>query len=434
MNQIPRRVGAITLGFALVLLLFGASAAAQADDAKPSAAKLFEETLAEQGLEAALASLNEALADSGETYAIDPYELGIGLPKRLVLRHQRSEALELIKALQPVFGDHPRYEQELGLAHLRCGNAEEAREALTRAHDAQSNRPDLGWMVEHLDELLAVIEVQIELEEKLVPGASTGLEGPYLGQTPPGRRAEVFAPGILNTTAHEYHVSFGPSGREIIFSRSGVGTLVTRWEDDGWTVPEVIYLIDEDHLTEEANLTPDGKAIVFCGRADIKNPRDLYRATRVGDGWGEPIKLFPGMYATSTLDGSLYYTTRGEGRDYGAIVKRTWSGGEYGEPVVVPGEGINTEFPDAHPWISPDEDLLVFDSYRDPGMGIYVSFRQPDGAWSPAVSVHDKLDLPPVGQPALSHDGKYLFFCLAGDMYWVDAGILDDLRPDATTN
>ena len=64
------------------------------------------------------------------------------------------------------------------------------------------------------------------------------------------------------------------------------------------------------------------------------------------------------------------------------------------------------------------------------GNGIYA-YLQPDGSWGRAVSVHDKLDLPPVGQPALSHDGKYLFFCLAGDMYWVDAGFLEELRPDA---
>ena len=112
------------------------------------------------------------------------------------------------------------------------------------------------------------------------------------------------------------------------------------------------------------NLTPDGEAIVFCGRADIKLSRDLYRAQRDGDGWGEPVKLFPGMYATSTLDGALYYTTRGEGRDYGAIVRRNWNGTSYGEPELVAGEGINTEWPDAHPWISPVEDLLVFDTYR----------------------------------------------------------------------
>jgi len=337
-------------------------------------------------------------------------------------------ALALVAALEPTFGDDPRYWQELGLAHLRCGHAAEAREALSRVQGASNTRPDLGWMVENLDQLAATARLQAEREDRLIPGESTGLHGPYLGQNPPGRIPEVFAPGILNTTAHEYHLSFAPDGREIIFSRSGVGTLATCWTGDGWTVPEVVHLIDEQHLTEEANFTPDGRAIVFCGRADIHESRDLYRVERADGGWGVPVKLFPGMYATSTLDGSLYYTTRGEGRDYGAIVKRSRRDGGYGEPEVVPGEGINTAFPDAHPWISPHEDLLVFDSYRQPGMGIYASFRRGDGAWSRAVPLHDELGIPPVGQPAMSHDGKYLFFCLAGDMYWVDAGFMEELR------
>jgi hypothetical protein len=255
------------------------------------------------------------------------------------------------------------------------------------------------------------------------------LTGPYLGQSPPGRTPEVFAPGIVSTTAHEYHISFAPDGREIYFSRSRVGTLVTRWSSNGWTAPEKINFINENHLTEEANLTPDGRAVLFCGRSDLRNRRELYRAERTPDGWSAATQLFPGMYATSTLDGTIYYTAHGEGRDYGAIVKRRWSDDGYGEPEIVPGEGINTEFPDAHPWIAPDESLLLFDSYRDPGMGIYASFRQTDGTWSPAVPLHDCLGIPPVGQCALSHDGKYLFFCLAGDMYWVDAAFLDELRP-----
>lgn len=426
----PSRSLPVLITFILFLAFLVSVAASQPPSTEMSAAELFEETLATDGLETALAKLTAAISDTTEPYAIDAYELALALPARLVVRHQRVEALELIKVLQPLFGDHPRYWQELGTAQLRCGNAEEAREALTRASEESGNRPDLDWMVENLDELVAIARVQAEMEDRLVPGESSGFDGPYLGQTPPGGVPEVFAPGLLSTTAHEYHISFAPDGREVVFSRSGVGSLVTRWVDGGWTVPEVIYFIDKDHLTEEANLTPDGKAVVFCGRPQIRMPRDLYRAERVGDGWGVPTRLFPGMYATSTLDGSLYYTAEGEGNDYGIIVKRAWSEGSYGEPVVVPGEGINTEAPDAHPWISPDEDLLVFDSYRDPGMGIYASFLGADGSWSKAVSLHDKLGIPPVGQPALSHDCKYLFFCLAGDMYWVDAGFMDDLKPE----
>lgn len=417
--------------FLMSVVLFLAAAdvgMAEEPPAKPSLAEVFEQTLVADGLDSALAVLQAAVVDTTEPYAIDAYELAIGLPAQLVVRHQREEALALIEALQPLFGDHPRYWQELGLAHLRCGHADLAREALEKASATDRNRPDLAWMVENLDDLLAIVRQQVALEDRLVPGESTGLIGAYLGQSPPGTTPEVFAPGIVSTTAHEYHVSFAPDGREIVFSRSGVGTLVTRWEDGGWTVPEVVHLIDANHLTEEANYTPDGRAIVFCGRADIHEERDLYRAERIGDGWGPALKLFPGMYATSTLDGALYYTAQGEGRDHGTIVRRAWIGAGYGEPELVLGEGINTEAPDAHPWIAPEEDLLVFDTYRDPGMGIWASFRRPDGTWSPATCLQEQLAVPPVGQPALSHDGCYLFFCLAGDLYWVDASFLEDLR------
>lgn len=401
----------------------------QEEPERQTAGELFDRTLASEGLDAALARLTETLADTTGSWIIDDYELVIDLPARLVLRRQRTEARELVKALEPLFGEYADYWFELGKAYLRCADAPEARQALTQARDLYGDRADVAWMVDHVDDLAAVAKFQAEREDRLVPGGPTGLTGPYLGQSPPGPIPEVFAPGIVSTSAHEYHISFAPDGREIYFSRGRVGTLVARWTDDGWTVPEEIYFIDGDHLTEEANLTPDGRAVVFCGRSDRRGERMLYRAERTADGWSAPSRLFPGMYATSTLDGALYYTARGEGRDYGVIVRRPRTGDGYGEPQVVEGEGINTEFPDAHPWVAPDESLLLFDSYRDPGAGIFVSFRRPDGTWSPAIPLHDRLGIPPVGQCALSHDGRYLFFCLAGDMYWVDAGFLDELRP-----
>ena len=401
---------------------------AQEEAAKPSAAALFEQTLAERGLEAALDRLREVLADTTAAYAVEPFELLRVVPNRLVLSHHHAEALELLEVLAGTFGDSPLTWFELGNAHLRCGNKEAARDALGKALAMAPDRADIAWMIEHLDSLLATLRLQVERERMFAPGESTGLQGPYLGQRPPGGVPEVFAPGIVGTTAHEYHISFTPDGREVYFSRGGVGTLVSRWRDDGWTAPEAIELLDAEHLTEEANVTPDGKAIVFCGRRGLRAERELYRAERIGDGWGRAVKLFPGMYATATLDGALYYTARGEGRDYGAIVRRPRAGADYGEPVVVPGGGINSEFPDAHPFVAPNESFLLFDSYRQPGAGIYATFRQPDGSWSTAVLLNDRLGIPPVGQCAVSPDGRYLWFCLAGDMWWVDAAFLDELR------
>lgn len=44
------------------------------------------------------------------------------------------------------------------------------------------------------------------------------LAGPYLGQTPPGMKPEIFAPGIVSTDKHEFSITVSPEGDEIFFS------------------------------------------------------------------------------------------------------------------------------------------------------------------------------------------------------------------------
>jgi hypothetical protein len=44
------------------------------------------------------------------------------------------------------------------------------------------------------------------------------------------------------------------------------------------------------------------------------------------------------------------------------------------------------------------------------------------------VPLSELLGVPPVGQGALSNDGRYLFFCMAGDMYRVEAGVRRETR------
>ena len=47
------------------------------------------------------------------------------------------------------------------------------------------------------------------------------LEGPYLGQPPPGSIAEVFAPGIVSTKYFEAFGVFTPDLKEFYFLRGG---------------------------------------------------------------------------------------------------------------------------------------------------------------------------------------------------------------------
>ena len=64
------------------------------------------------------------------------------------------------------------------------------------------------------------------------------LDGPYLGQKPPGMAPEIFAPGIVSSMeATEYAVAFTPDGKQLYFNRNGVGVMVCTWNDTGWTKP-----------------------------------------------------------------------------------------------------------------------------------------------------------------------------------------------------
>jgi hypothetical protein len=67
-----------------------------------------------------------------------------------------------------------------------------------------------------------------------------------------------------------------------------------------------------------------------------------------------------------------------------------------------------------------------------PGYGVFLSFRRPDDTWTQPINILERMGLQRGGSvPVLSPDQKYLFYYSAGRFWWVDAGIIEELRPDA---
>ena len=86
--------------------------------------------------------------------------------------------------------------------------------------------------------------------------------GPYMGQTPPGRAPQVFAPGIISTVAHEFSCSFSPDATEFYFTRRDVSTgrtaiMVTTLAGGTWTDPEPARF-SRGQMEFEPMVTPDG--------------------------------------------------------------------------------------------------------------------------------------------------------------------------------
>jgi hypothetical protein len=254
------------------------------------------------------------------------------------------------------------------------------------------------------------------------------LEGPYMGQKPPGILAEPFAPGIISKKGWELEGVFAPGMKEFYFTTNRKKSTIIgfRQENNIWTK----YL--EVPRKGETVFSPDGKRWHMA-----KDYKD-----RIGDGWSELKSLGPmfdrkdwGIMRLSASAIGTYVFDDYKSNDMIRISR--FKDGKRQAPKVM-GPEINTGKWTAHPFIAPDESYLIWDSERAGGYGdtdLYISFRQKDGSWGPATNMGDKVNSDKADFFAsVTPDGKYILFNRGMDdkgnidIYWVDAGIIDILR------
>jgi len=277
--------------------------------------------------------------------------------------------------------------------------------------------------------VLAVAAGTIVAARQAGPGQPTGLKGPYLGQAVPGPTPVVFAPGLVSGTGVKASAcTFSPDGQEFYFTRGNERIMVSRLTDRGWTAPEP-FALTAGSRAFEPHVTLDNKRIYWnWERPGCADGPAIWFAERTADGWSTPACAGGGMFTSSSRDGSLYVTHLGRESDY--ISRAVLEGPRIAGYEDLKGaiEKIRTRSASvAHPCVAPDGSYIVFDI--DGGPHLFVSFRQADGTWGEPfdLSAHG-LDAK-AGIASLTPDGKYLFFGLANDLYWVSAKLIEDLRP-----
>jgi tetratricopeptide (TPR) repeat protein len=145
----------------------------------------------------------------------------------------------------------------------------------------------------------------------------------------------------------------------------------------------------------------------------------IMQATRTGRSWGTPVNI------TSQLgsDGDMFPTSLSpDGREL-YLVKRNRSGGDIyvstfdgtlWTKATSLNSNINTRADEAHASLSPDGRFLYISSSRRGGFGgldLYVSERQSNGDWGPAINLGSTINTPEnETSPFLSADGSTLFF------------------------
>ena len=285
--------------------------------------------------------------------------------------------------------------------------------------------------------------------------------GNYFGQTPPGATPEVFARGIVSTDNLEHSApAFSPDGTEVFWSmwrRPDQGEpqviMTARCDGGSWSVPAVASFSGR-RVDAGPVFSADGKRLYFSSADPAPPPPggtrvyDIAFVEKQGEGWSEPkclnlVARYPELrfvYSpTIARDGTLYFTAFAPGplNDFG-LYRAEFRNGEYGKPELLPRNINLPPYLNWTPFIAPDESYLLFSSNRGSQPGdvgdLYLSPRQADGSWGDPASLGAPVNTEWQERfPALSPDGKYLFFTRSTehhshDIFWVDASTVPALR------
>ncbi len=273
------------------------------------------------------------------------------------------------------------------------------------------------------------------------------LKGDYLGQPKPGDTPRMFAPGIVSDYSSEHSPAvFSPDLKEVYWTRGFRGPILYMKQENGvWTAPKSAPFCSE-YGDGEPIFSPDGKKLFFLSSRPLKpgGPSDkenMWYVARTQDGWSEPNPVSPLINAfdlhwlfSLAHNGTIYFSSpSGDSLGMRDIYSSRFVNGKYEEPKNL-GTIINTTGNDHTPFIAPDESYLIYvspgKSSSPGGAKFHISYRNTDGTWMEPVSLGQKINSLRAGLcPAVTPDGKYMFFISQGDIYWVSAKIIQDLKP-----
>ncbi len=259
------------------------------------------------------------------------------------------------------------------------------------------------------------------------------IEGPYLGQKPPGLTPEAFAPGIVTTEHYELNGVFTPDMKEFYLIRDGgkyekSSLVVFQNKNNRWYESVISPRVGTPFIS------PDGKTMHLGRRYKVRTEAGWSEVKSLGS----PFEDMPIMRLTASSKGT-YFFDEFKSDFTGSIRYSRLVDGSYEEPKLL-SKKINGG-KSFHPFIAPDESYLIFDGKREGGYGgsdLYISYRQQDGSWGEAINLSDKINTGAWEAVAnVTPDGKYLFFnrnmnpdnYKNVDIFWVDAQFIETLRP-----
>jgi hypothetical protein len=259
------------------------------------------------------------------------------------------------------------------------------------------------------------------------------MKGPYLGQKPPGKAPELFAPDAFRGVGVHESPAFSPDGREMFVNVMGNNEQVRyfRSTDGAWSREAAPF--DVPQYLNGLFLSPSGRRLYLL--VDEDGRENFYYLERREGRWSKRQSLGSEVNSLTThwsfsvaSSEDLYFASKGD------LYQSRFDGQKHTRPVRLPA-ALNTSADEMTPFVAPDESYILFARNDGNRYDLFVSFRLRGDSWSEAVALGPGVNVPGVDDicPMVSPDGKFLFFVSrrinrAFRAFWVDAEVIEDLR------
>lgn len=214
-------------------------------------------------------------------------------------------------------------------------------------------------------------------------------------------QVKLFEPNIISDN-QAFGLTISPNGKELLFVKSfgGRDTLQIYHStkvNGQWQKPRLAPFVDVGFRQIDPAFSPDGNTVLFNALITNENSFDVYITKRTSIGWTTPERLSDSInttssdfYATISNKKNIYFTRRSKSND---IYVSYFVDNKYQKAVLLD-KTINTEKNESNPYISKNEDFIIFFAdyeigYRD--ADLYISFRR-QNKWSYPINLGSEVN------------------------------------------
>lgn len=227
-------------------------------------------------------------------------------------------------------------------------------------------------------------------------------------------------PGI-NSPDYEYFPSITADGKTMLFTRNlrknGNATqedfYVSKKVNDVWETATPIREVNSAGNEGAPSISADGQYMFYASCLNMDGNYgdetrkgfgscDIFFAQQSNGKWTKPVNIGPPVNTANwetqpsfSSDGKTLYfirgtVVRGDIKEQDIYMSEIGEDGKFTTPVKL-GPNVNTKGKEESVYIHPDNQTLYFSSDGHPesmgGLDIYMSRRQPDGSWGPAINL-----------------------------------------------